>query len=354
MNPLRTGIITDLPVLVIIVLYVATASVLHAITGIPAPVDLPISWGWLFKASLIYVVPATFIVLVRAARDPGRDVFDGGEWLHHLRVSNPASRLVGFSLLCALLPVWMHAFLRFKVAIPEIHPFSLDVLFMKADRLLHFGYHPFELIHPLLGQPAMTQLIDLIYYTWFFAIWITFVWQALHGSGILRSQFLLAFSLCWVVLGTVAATLLSSAGPVYFAEVTGAADPYQPLLSYLQRVNDEFPLIALRVRDMLWQAYAGGAIERAGISAMPSLHISMVVLMAILGFRVNATAGIAFSVFAVFTFLGSVHLGWHYAIDGYVSLIATVLIWKLSGWIVRWWQRASGLPAPTSGPSLHL
>ena len=111
--------------------------------------------------------------------------------------------------------------------------------------------------------------------------------------------------------------------------------------------------MALRVRDMLWQAYSGGTIERAGISAMPSLHISMVVLMAILGFRIRPGVGIAFSVFAVFTFLGSVHLGWHYAIDGYVSLVATVLIWKLSGRIVRWWRHVSGLPATAGGPSLR-
>lgn len=104
---------------------------------------------------------------------------------------------------------------------------------------------------------------------------------------------------------------------------------------------------------MLWQAYAaGGPAERAGISAMPSLHISMVVLMAILGFRTRPALGIAFSVFAVFTFLGSVHLGWHYAIDGYVSLVATLLIWKLAGRLVRAWQRKSGLPAISGGPSL--
>ena len=201
MKALREGVITDLPVFLVIGLYVATAYALYIATGIPAPVDLPTSWGWLFRASLLYLVPASLVVLFRAARDPDRKLLDGGEWLRRIRQSNPASRLVGFALLCALLPIWMHAFLRFKVAIPTIRPFSMDELFMRADRLLHFGYHPFELLQPLLGQPAMTQLIDIIYYTWFFAIWITFVWQALHGTGMLRSQFLMAFSLCWILLG---------------------------------------------------------------------------------------------------------------------------------------------------------
>jgi hypothetical protein len=33
-------------------------------------------------------------------------------------------------------------------------------------------------------------------------------------------------------------------------------------------------------------------------------------------------------------FLGSIVLGWHYAIDGYVSLLAVPMIWMLAGKII--------------------
>ena len=36
--------------------------------------------------------------------------------------------------------------------------------------------------------------------------------------------------------------------------------------------------------------------------------------------------------FAAAIFVGSVHLGWHYAIDAYVSMIAVPAIWKFAGW----------------------
>ena len=39
--------------------------------------------------------------------------------------------------------------------------------------------------------------------------------------------------------------------------------------------------------------------------------------------------------FCILIMIGSVHLGWHYAIDGYVSVLAVIAIWKAVGWALR-------------------
>lgn len=68
---------------------------------------------------------------------------------------------------------------------------------------------------------------------------------------------------------------------------------------------------------------------------MPSMHVAEAVLFAILGWKSNRRLGVALTAFALITLVGSVLLGWHYAIDGYLAAAAVVPIWLLGGWIAR-------------------
>ncbi len=65
----------------------------------------------------------------------------------------------------------------------------------------------------------------------------------------------------------------------------------------------------------------------SGISAMPSMHVSMSVLMALGVSSLNKKLGFAFWGFTLIIYIGSFLLGWHYAVDGLVSAPITVFIW---------------------------
>jgi len=128
------------------------------------------------------------------------------------------------------------------------------------------------------------------------------------------------------------ATLLSSAGPVYFGRVTGLQDPYAGLVAYLDSVG----AISRRPQEALWASYEAGRIAfRSGISAMPRMHVAMVTLIALLGWRVHRLAGLLTTLFAIVIMIGSVHLAWHYAVDGYISAAGVVAIWHAVGWFQR-------------------
>ncbi len=253
----------------------------------------------------------------------------------------PIERLaVGLPIL-VLMPIAGSAFTSLKSMIPALHSFDWDRTFIAWDRWFHGGSQPWELLQPLLGHAPVTRLIDGAYHAWFILLYLTiFVLAFSLKPRRLRAQFLITCLLAWAVLGNLMATALASVGPIFYQPLTG--DPlFAPLTDYLRAVDTEFPLATLKIQQYLWDGYAGGEMMiGGGISAMPSLHIASALLFVLVWRRINRPLGWGTGVFFVVMLLGSVHLGYHYAIDGYVSIVLTLVLWKLTG---RLLERDRGL-----------
>ena len=322
----------------IILVYAAVCPLVGLATGTSQVVQIGVMAAPLLLLSALFVLAIVIghSIWVAAVVRPGGSLFGaiGRDFRARFLQSE---RIAGFIVAIALAPLFFTAFGSFKRMIPLVHPFSLDETFMDLDRWLHGGEHVWRLLQPVLGTPFVTTTINVFYNLWFFVLLLTFIWQALSiKRPQLRMQFLLAFLLCWILLGTVLATILSSAGPVYYGRVTGLADPYAPLMAYLYAVAERYPVWALTVQESLWATYqAGGTDFGSGISAMPSLHVATSVLFALAAWRINRALGFAFGVFALIIQIGSVHLAWHYAIDGYLSAVLVIPIWLMAGRLAR-------------------
>lgn len=236
-----------------------------------------------------------------------------------------------------LFAMMFSVFTSFKSMIPVIQPFAFDPLFARIDKALHFGHHPWEILFPVFKFAALTTLLSFIYKTWFVAKFTVLYWQAFSMKRpLLREQFFITYILTWIINGTVLATLLSSAGPCFYGAVTGLDDPYAKLMAFLHESDKISPVWDLFAQDYLWKAYRDVSVTLfSGISAMPSMHISLAFLFALVGWRVGKKTGIFFTVYLMLMLIGSVHLGWHYAIDGYLGMLTTYMIWKAVGWALK-------------------
>lgn len=300
----------------------------------PSPLDFAVSYvgvAGLFVGLSIFLLKFVRMVLIEK---PAAPLAELARWLRHdllgpARLANGVNGMIFVFLLIG-------GFTMSKNNVSRFGGFHWDETFSDLDRHLHFGRYPADLLQPLLGHPWITVLIDRNYVLWFPVLFAScFVVSFQTARSALRHRFLLALLVTWGIGGTILAVLLSSAGPVYFARVTGLADPYAPHFAYLAAVGRDFGLKALDIQDRLWATYRGTPSVSL-ISAMPSMHAAMAVLVAIGCWVYGGVVRWAGSVFAALILIGSVHLGWHYASDTYAGVIIAVIAWLVAGRLTRW------------------
>jgi hypothetical protein len=326
----------------LVTLHLAAAAAMPAILGRALTFRFSLLDGYLFLGMIglwaLFIVGAADIVISAVrARTPHplahawRRIAD-----HHLKFA----RLLGGVLVMALLPLFTISFSFLQALAPLVHAIDWDPAFAEWDRRLHFGRAPWEWLQPLLGHPAITSFLSMAYASWFFVLYGVMFWQAFsQRDRVLRMQFFLSQMLIWIVLGNVVGTLLLSGGPVYFGRLTGLADPFAPLLDYLHAAAREWPNVTLSVQERLWEVYRvngqDGVINGA-VMAMPSLHVAAAFSLFLVARATHRVIAWALGLFTLAILIATVHLGWHYAIDGYAGILGALLIWLGVGRLLRW------------------
>jgi hypothetical protein len=245
-----------------------------------------------------------------------------------------AQQIYGTIIIFFLMPIFFAYVVMNKQLIPFVNPFSWDQTFMRWDYVLHFHHHPWKLLQPIIGYPIITAFLSRIYGFWFVLLTATIIWQANTKERFYRTQFFITFLLSWIILGTILAIVLSSAGPCYYDTFSGTLnDPYASLMSYLS--YNAPPWVLELQQSLLTNLLNKTLIFGGGVSAMPSLHISMATLCFLVSAKRNKWLGLITFAFLILILIASVHLAWHYAVDGYVSIILTYLIWYCTGKMIR-------------------
>lgn len=212
--------------------------------------------------------------------------------------------------------VMLGAFSSLKTMIPAVVPFYADGLFIELDRSL-FGTDPWRISHALLGWA--TPAIDYLYVMWLVVTLCTMVGVGMFGSNEARKRFFYGFYAIWIGIGVVMAYALSSAGPCFLGLIG------HPEAGAFNIPMGAAPKAAWAQHYLAVGYLDGGEGFARGITAMPSVHVSVAFFLFL--FARDGIAKVAAALFFLVIFVGSIHLGWHYAADGLIGMAVTGLFW---------------------------
>jgi hypothetical protein len=249
-----------------------------------------------------------------------------------------SDRLITLLWPVLLFAIVMSSFSAFKQRILPKAGFHFDPALAAIDRTL-FRTDLGLWLHHTIGSPVLTYFLDAIYHAWFLPMSVGVGIVALCTDARTRMQYMTAFTMTWIGLGSILAYLLPAAGPCFYGILVGPIGngPFEAvndaLLADRAARSADF-LFTIQVKGLLLDRFNDPDLSiGGGISAIPSIHNAMAVLFALVGYRFNRIFGLCMSGFAALIWLGSVYLNWHYAIDGIVGAAGAIGVWYGAGFL---------------------
>jgi len=222
-----------------------------------------------------------------------------------------------------------------KIMLPIAAGFWADPLLADTEKML-LGQDAWVITHALFGWTA--AWIDRLYVTWMPVKLIALFLVILAPLSDARARALLSYFLI-MAAGSLSQYLLPSGGPVFYERLgLGPRFGELPIEPWVATAS-----------DYLWADYLhpNSAIG-AGISAMPSMHVAIALWVAlVLRAYSRRLQWLGWAWFAAI-FFGSIHLGWHYALDSIAATTIALAAFQLAGIMINRPNRDNRL---TAGPS---
>lgn len=210
-------------------------------------------------------------------------------------------------------------FCMIKPQLGQLVDFSADPVLADIDHYI-FGTDPWRLL-----EWFNHEKLSIIYHRGWF-LWLAFVLYTLlkQPASEEKDRLIVSYILMWSIFGPLVHLLAPAAGPVFYDEL-GLGNRFIELDQSSR---------SLAVANYLWTGYINKEFNPAGgISAMPSLHLATMFWSII---AVRRSRWLTFSiVFTAYIFVGSIVIGWHYAIDGIVGGVGAVICYVAAGLMFR-------------------
>ena len=251
----------------------------------------------------IYAIVQVALCIVRKEDRPGKAVLSSV-----IRCDLP---LVAFLVATQLaLLGWLKAMMPYTVG------FWADPMLADLDAML-LGGDPWKPLHLL---PIGTAF-DQVYLTWAPFSLATAIAVSFAPDDVRKGRCFIAYFLT-LSAGALGQYLLPSAGPVFY-EAIGlgrrfADMPIQPWVRH--------------TADYLWLTYSSPGFRiGSGISAWPSVHVAGAFWIALVMRCYLPRLQMLGWLYAATILIGSVYLGWHYAVDGIAGAALAFIAFAVAG-----------------------
>lgn len=264
-----------------------------------------------------------------------------------LKALSDTRQWLWLSVPALIAPIFLASFTVAKTLIGIRLGFTWDAFFVDLDHAI-FGMDAWRYTHALFGTKIASGFLEIWYVGWGAAVAFSMPLVAVMAQREHCAKFMLAMFLTWAIAGLCVAALFSSAGPCFagaFDRVLGAR--FAPLTERLAQLLSQDNAIQMTQRYLARHWNAKVAVTGGGISAFPSVHVAVAVLYVIASWQ-RPLLRYASLFFAAMIWIGSIHFGYHYAVDGIASAaIAYVAWWIASRTVVAFAQRhqLSAVPA---------
>jgi hypothetical protein len=274
-------------------------------TNAPTPHVFFLWNTFMFMVCASYVFWTTLKMALRRQERPFATLWASADW-------KQIKSMVLWTLLLALNLLF---FCTIKAQLGQVVAFSADPLLADVDKVL-LGSDAWRLVQ-WFNHPGL----PLLYHrAWF--LWLAFVifWLLRSPESAEKDRLFIGYVLMWSVFGPVVHLMLPAAGPVFYSDL-GLGDRFAGLQQWPTSVG---------TKNYLWNGYVNKMFyDASGISAMPSLHLATM-FWTLIAVR-NTRWMILGCLFTAYIFLGSIAIGWHYAIDGIAGGIGAVLCYWVAG-----------------------
>jgi len=232
-----------------------------------------------------------------------------------------------FFLEFAVAMVVVHAtimmFVNLKQFIPALNDRLYDSPLWRLDAWLHLGIDPAVVATELAHEWGLLPWLDRAYVLYYPAqVLVPLLFLVAKPLRPWRGRFFFAYCLLWM-LGGLMYVVWPSLGPVYYRGSRFVWLDQAPYAQYLQEL-----LIRDYVRFRSDPSFYTVKLYQ-GVAALPSLHVGVLTLFALSTWRWRAVSGALWLLVAV-TFVGSMALGWHYAVDGYAGALLAWIAWRVA------------------------